>query len=113
MFANGLMLPHFDYLDTIYCKANKTKLNDLDILYKKVAKIALGVKRTESSMTVYKDMKWLPLHLRRQVHLSLYVMFKFMGLTGSLDHLANNLHTRSTALQKHLSIYTCDLVLAL
>ena len=32
MFANALILPHFDYLDT---RASKTKLNELDILYKK------------------------------------------------------------------------------
>ena len=73
MFANALMLPQFDYLDTIYSKACKTKLNDLDILYKKVAKIALDVPTRESSLNVYRDMKWLPLHLRRQVHLSAYM----------------------------------------
>ena len=114
MFANGLFLPHFDYLDTIYCKANRKKLNDLDILYKKVAKIALGVDRTESSMTVYKDMKWLPLHLRRQVHLSLYVMkiikgqcpsnfinkFKFIS-GGSRDGANCNLYTpKSSSLKQ-------------
>ena len=39
MFANSLILPHFDYLDTIYGQAPKTKLHKLDIiLYKKVAK---------------------------------------------------------------------------
>ena len=53
----------------------KQKLNELDILYKKVAKIALGVDKTESSINVYRNMKWLPLHLRGQIHLSLY-MFK-------------------------------------
>ena len=73
MFANALMLPQFDYLDTIYCRASKTKLAELDILYKKVGKIALGVSQTESSLTVYRDMKWLPLHLRRQLHLSNYI----------------------------------------
>ena len=26
MFANSLMLPHFDYLDIIWCKTLKTKL---------------------------------------------------------------------------------------
>ena len=52
MFANALILPHFDYLDTIYGRASKTKLNELDILYKKVAKIALGVDKTESSINV-------------------------------------------------------------
>ena len=77
MFANALILPNFDYLDTIYGRASKSKLLELDILYKKVAKIALGVKKTESSLNVYRDMKWLPLHLRRQVHLSTY-MFKII-----------------------------------
>ena len=77
MFANALMLPQFDYLDIIYCKTSITKLRELDILYKKVAKIALDVPTTESSMNVYKDMKWLPLHLRRQVHLSAY-MFRII-----------------------------------
>ena len=69
---------HNDYLDTIYGRAPKTKLHELDILYKKVAKIALGVEKTQSSINVYKDMKWLPLHLRRQVHLSSY-MFKILN----------------------------------
>ena len=73
MFANALMLPQFDYLDTIYNRAGITKLKELDILYKKVAKIALGVDKTESSLTVYNDMKWLPLQLRRQLHLSNYM----------------------------------------
>ena len=41
MFANSLILPQFDYLDIIYCKTGKLRLNELDILYKKVAKIAL------------------------------------------------------------------------
>ena len=78
MFANALMLPQFDYLDTIYCRASKTKLAELDLLYKKVGKIALGVPQTESSVTIYKDMKWLPLHLRRQLHLSNY-MYRIMN----------------------------------
>ena len=73
MFANALMLPQFDYLDTIYCRASVTKLVELDLLYKKVAKIALDAPQTESSINVYKDMKWLPLHLRRQLHLANYM----------------------------------------
>ena len=52
MFANALVLPVFDYLDIIYCKASKSRLSDLDILYKKVAKIALDVPKYESSITV-------------------------------------------------------------
>ena len=77
MFANALVLPVFDYLDIIYCRASKRNLTDLDILYKKVANIALDVPTTESSLSVYKDMAWLPLHLRRQLHLSSY-MFRII-----------------------------------
>ena len=78
MFANSLMLPYFDYLDLIWSKTNKTKLNELDILYKKVGKIALDYDILESSKKVYEDMKWLPLHLRRQLHMSTY-MFKIIN----------------------------------
>ena len=53
MFANSLILPHFDYLDTIYGRASKTKLHELDVLYKKEAKIALGVEKTESSIQMF------------------------------------------------------------
>ena len=73
MFANALMLPQFDYLDIIWSKTFKYRLKELDILYKKVAKIALDVKVRESSIEVYKNMDWLPLHLRRQLHLSAYM----------------------------------------
>ena len=81
MFANALMLPQFDYLDIIYCKTGTTKLKELDILYKKVAKIALDVPTRESSLSVYNEMKCLPLHLRRQVHLS-SSMFRIIKSTS-------------------------------
>ena len=77
MFANSLMLPYFDYLDNIWNKATKTKLSELDILYKKIAKIALDYDVLECSKKVYKDMRWLPLHLRRQLHMST-VMYKII-----------------------------------
>ena len=46
------MLPLFDYLDIIWCRATKTKLKELDILYKKTAKIALNYDMQESSVKV-------------------------------------------------------------
>ena len=114
MLANALMLPQFDYLDTIYSRASKSKLRELDILYKKVAKIALGVDITESSLSVYKDMKWLPLHLRRQVHLTSYMfkiikgqspsnfMNKFSFISGgSRDGESCNLYTPKSKSLKH------------
>ena len=109
MFANALMLPNFDYLDIIYSKACKSKLNELDILYKKVAKIALGVPTSETSLKVYTEMKWLPLHLRRQLHLSAYMyriindqspsnfMNKFSYISGgSRDGNSCNLYTKKS-----------------
>ena len=73
MFVNALMLPQFDYLDIIYGRAGKTKLFELDLLYRKVAKIALNVEKMESTLKVYQDMKWLPLHIRRQLHIATYM----------------------------------------
>ena len=49
-------------------------------MYKKVAKIALDVNTRERSIEVYKNMGWLPLHLRRQVHLSSY-MYRIINET--------------------------------
>ena len=109
MFANALMLPQFDYLDIIYNRAGTAKLKELDVLYKKVAKIALNVSTRESSITVYKDMQWLPLHLRRQLHLSAYMFriinnkspknvinkFKFIS-GGSRDGNSCNLYTKKS-----------------
>ena len=43
-----------------------------------MAKIALDVDVREPSLNVYKNMNWLPLHLRRQLHLSTY-MYKIVN----------------------------------
>ena len=109
MFANSLMLPYFDYLDNIWNKTYKSKLLELDILYKKIAKIALDYNRLERSKKVYQDMKWLPLHLRRQLHMSTYMYKiingmsppqlrdKFIYITGgSRDGYKCNLYTKKS-----------------
>ena len=113
MFANALMLPHFDYLDIIWSKTSITKLKELDIIYKKIAKIALNVKVTEASIEVYKNMSWLPLHLRRQLHTSTYMyrilneycpkhfIGKFSYISGgSRDGDKCNLYTQKTRTRK-------------
>ena len=113
MFANALMLPQFDYLDIIWYKANVTKLNELDLMYKKVAIIALDVNIRESTVTVYKTMKWLPFHIRRQLHLATYmyriinglspkkIMNKFAYISGgSRDGNSCNLYTNKSRTHK-------------
>ena len=113
MFANALMLPQFDYLDIIWSKAGKTKLHGLDILYKKVAKIALDVNVQESSIEVYKNMGWLPLHLRRQLHLTAYMYRIINGISpkhfinkfsyisgGSRDAVSCNLYINKSRTHK-------------
>ena len=87
MFVNALMLPQFDYLDIIWCRAAKYKLSTVDTLYKKVAKIALNVDLREPSLNVYKGMKWLPLHLRRQLHLSTY-MYKIINGLAPVEFIS-------------------------
>ena len=78
MFANSLILPHFDYLDIIYNKATQITLRKLDILHRKIAKIALDVKATHNKKDTYVKMNWLPLQLRRQTNLAT-VMYKVIN----------------------------------
>ena len=51
IFANSIILPHFDYLDIIYGQASLSKLHELDVLHKnsKNSSISLyiGVERLE------------------------------------------------------------------
>ena len=114
MFANSLVLPYFDYLDIIWNKTAKTKLIELDVMYKKVAKIALDYDILESSKKVYQDMNWLPLHLRRQVHMTTYMYKIIHGLSppqlrdrfvyisgGSRDGDNCNLYTKKSRTHKH------------
>ena len=53
-------------------------MNLIFYIYKKTAKIALNYSMQESSVKVYNDMNWLPLHLRRQLHVSTY-MYKIIN----------------------------------
>ena len=82
-------------------------------MYKKVAKIALDVDIRESTLTVYKTMKWLPLHIRRQLHLTAYMfriingqspknfMNKFTYISGgSRDGNNCNLYTNKSRTHK-------------
>ena len=116
MFANALVLPYFDYLCIIWGRTDQSKLTELDIIYKKVAKIALDYKPRTESIKVYSDMGWLPLNLRRQLHLTNYVfriihgkapkqfsnMFSYIS-GGSRDGDKCNLYIRKSKSHKKLS----------
>ena len=78
-----------------------------------MAKIALDVKVRESSIEVYKNMEWLPLHLRRQLHLSAYMyriinencprhfIGKFLYISGGSRHGEScNLYTQKSKSHK-------------
>ena len=89
-------------------------MNLIFFIYKKIAKIALDYDILESSKKVYEDMIWLPLHLRRQLHMSTY-MFKIINGTsppqirdkfvyisgGSRDGENCNLYTKKSKSHKH------------
>ena len=78
--------------------------------------IALDVNIRESSIKVYKNMGWLPLHLRRQVHLSSYMyriineicpkhfIGKFLYISGGSRNTENcNLYTPKSRSHKEFS----------
>ena len=67
----------------------------------------------ESTLTVYKEMKWLPLHIRRQLHLAAYMYRIINGLSpknfmnkftyisgGSRDGNNCNLYTNKSRTHK-------------
>ena len=81
-----------------------------------ITKIALNYDMQECSKKVYSDMKWLPLHLRRQVHLAAYMyrvingksppqfMDKFSYISGgSRDGNSCNLYTIKSSSHKKFS----------
>ena len=83
-------------------------------MYKKIAKIALDYDLLERSKKVYQDMKWLPLHLRRQLHMTTYmfkiingnsplpIRDKFVYISGgSRDGENCNLYTNKSKSHKH------------
>ena len=85
-------------------------------MYKKIAKIALDYDLLERSKKVYQDMRWLPLHLRRQLHMTTYMFkiingnspeslrVKFVYISGgSRDGENCNLYTHKSKSHKHFS----------
>ena len=71
--VNALVVPHYNYGDVIYdgCTVNVAK--DLEKNQSYAAKALLGKPKFSSSSEALRQLNWIPLHQRRQVHQGVFV----------------------------------------
>lgn len=83
LFYNGLVLPLFDYADTVWGdKNNATLMNNIQI-QNKAAKIILDRPIHSSSSEALAVLKWITLEKRRFYHRCLYI---YKCVNGYIDH---------------------------
>ncbi len=75
---NAMVLPLFDYCDTIYGTTDHLALSKLR-LQNRGAKIILSVPKDNPTQIVLKDLKWLPLTKRITYHTHI-LMFKCLNV---------------------------------
>ena len=91
---NSLVLPLFDYGDTVWGKKyNFTLMENLQILQNKAAKIILDHRPHSSASKALDSLGWKTLHLRRRFHRCTTI---FKCLNGFIDFNFNFVRTQFT-----------------
>ena len=82
LLYNALVLPLFDYADVVWKTCNKTDLVRLERLQKRGARIILqsGI-RERSTVDLFKELNWLPLSVRLDLHTCILMYKCTHGLT--------------------------------
>lgn len=78
LLYNSLVLPHFDYADTVYDSASKTDLDRLQKLQTRAARILTGSNYRRSRQEMFQSLRWLSLKNRRMLHKSV-MMYKCLN----------------------------------
>ena len=73
ILTNALVVPHFNYGDIIYDGCNATAREELERSQNYAAKALLGKGKFSSATNALKELNWIPLHQRRQVHHGVFV----------------------------------------
>ena len=73
MFYNAYILPIFDYCCTIWGKNNKTYINKINRLQKRVAKIILNKPSRSPTIGLFNQLNWLSFNDRCKYHTSILV----------------------------------------
>ena len=74
----SLVLPVMDYCDVAWRSIGKIERDKLDRAQRRVARIVLKTKDSDTE----KNLKWLPLSMRRDMHT---INLTFKGLKGGLQ----------------------------
>ena len=73
LLTNALVVPHFNYGDILYDGCTVDAKEELERCQSYAAKAILGRTKHSSSTTALKELKWIPLHLRRKIHQGVFV----------------------------------------
>ena len=94
MLYNCILLPHFDYGDSIWGTCNVSSHHKVQKLQNRAAKIITGSARMDSSTEARNKLKWLNLKKRYQFHLAVN-MFKVMNGQAP-NYLANRFNIKDS-----------------
>ncbi len=61
LMYNAIVLPHFDYADTVYDAASETNKSRLHRLQTQAARLISGTGPRDSRNPVFKELRWLSL----------------------------------------------------
>ena len=100
---NALVLPHFDYADTVYDSASATDLDRLQKLQTRAARILTGSSYRRSREDMFRSLGWLSLKNRRMLN-KCAMMYKCLnGLAPSyLSNLFKTPRHRYSTRNSHM-----------
>jgi hypothetical protein len=83
LLYNSLVLPHFDYADTVYDSANATDLDRLQKLQTRAARILTGSNYRRPRKEMFQSLGWMSLKNRRMLNKSTMMYKCLNGLAPS------------------------------
>ena len=94
-----LIVPLFDYASIVWCdKDNKMLMNSLQVLHNKAAKLILNRSPWSSSTDALKELKWLDLSQRRELHHCMHMYSRvpedISSFTKGTDFHEYNMHNK-------------------
>ncbi|CAK1594935.1 unnamed protein product [Parnassius mnemosyne] len=91
--AHSILLPILDYADICYTDITMEQLNKLERLQNLSIRFIFGLRKYDHVSQFRKQLKWLPIHLRRNVHL-LSLLFCVLFDPKSPRYLKEQFHYR-------------------
>lgn len=102
--AQSLILPLLDYADACYLDATELLLNKLERLQNAAIRFIFGLRKYDHVSNFRKDLKWLPIRLRRNVRI-LCLLFNVLFNPAYPSYLRERfsfVHPPNTSCRSHL-----------